>query len=432
MGKGVYVPAGDYQLGNVVNGVASDLVDVDEFATTYPIPVIELNGDFDTMTKDIKNVVSFRMLSADGKTITDSFSQTKWQGSSSIAYPKKNYTLKLYDDMDKKSKKKLQFGDWYATNKFILKANYIDPTHSRNIVNARLWRKIVKETGMNGVEFSKSKAAYPRFLNSPMQGSVDGFPVHVRINGKEQGLYTLNLDNNDELFGITKDDKNAVLFYSKVDSPATRFYDNSTLKLDGTDFSLDYPDEVTPEALATVKALIGETGMLGDQYIGNADGFHLHLQNFIDYQLFVNALNDYDSGINNTGYVSYDGDYLFVTAYDMDSTWGLAEDGQGLKSLEGWVNGTSLTNALFKKYPDKVYARWHELRADLLKEENILQMFDDFRKSVGDYEYQVDADIWADIPSRKFASYDQIESAVPTRLKWVDSYIETNFKPKTT
>jgi hypothetical protein len=53
-----------------------------------------------------------------------------------MSYPKKNFTIKLFEDADRSIKKKISFKNWGKQNKFCLKANWIDITHLRNVVSA--------------------------------------------------------------------------------------------------------------------------------------------------------------------------------------------------------------------------------------------------------------------------------------------------------
>ena len=111
----------------------------------------------------------------------------KCQGTSSMSYPKKNFTIKLYTDKAKTKKLKVDFKGWGKQSKFVLKANWIDITHARNVVSARLWGDIVKTR-------PDYATALPELLRtSPNQGAVDGFPVLVYSNGVYQGRYTLNI-----------------------------------------------------------------------------------------------------------------------------------------------------------------------------------------------------------------------------------------------
>ena len=112
--------------------------------------------------------------------------QIKCQGTSSMKYPKKNFTIKLFSDEARTEKLKVNFKNWGAQNKFCLKANWIDLSHSRNVVSAQLAGDIIK-TRSNYSEL-------PELLRtSPNHGMIDGFPIKVYANGVYQGRYTWNI-----------------------------------------------------------------------------------------------------------------------------------------------------------------------------------------------------------------------------------------------
>ena len=65
------------------------------------------------------------------------YAQLKPQGTSSLAYPKKNFSLSLYEDAEKSvSAEALFVKDWKAQSKYCMKANWIDPTQACNVVSA--------------------------------------------------------------------------------------------------------------------------------------------------------------------------------------------------------------------------------------------------------------------------------------------------------
>ena len=153
----------------------------------YDIPKVFLTGDnFSNMTTS-KNEVTMDM---EYISKTDRFTSAikiKFQGDSSLTYPKKNFTIKMYEDDTYQKKLKKEFKNWGTNqNKYVLKANYIDITHARNIVSARLWSQIVK-----------SRSNYDNLnellKTSPNQGAIDGFLIKLYVNGTYQGRYTWNI-----------------------------------------------------------------------------------------------------------------------------------------------------------------------------------------------------------------------------------------------
>lgn len=140
--------------------------------------------------------------------------EIKCQGSSSMSYPKKNFTVKLYEDEARTIKMNRKMFGWPVTsNKFVLKANYIDHTHARNIVNARLWGEVVA-----------SRPDYdtlPEELrNSPNNGAIDGYPIIVYTNGTYKGLYTWNIGKDPWMVGMDED--NPITFFSAMSRTRTQ------------------------------------------------------------------------------------------------------------------------------------------------------------------------------------------------------------------
>ena len=109
---------------------------------------------------------------------TTGAAKIKIQGSSSTKYCKKNYTINFYENESFAKKKKVDVG-WGAQSKYCLKANWVDKTHSRNVVSAKIAGMMQEKYGL--------------LTSAPNNGAVDGFPVAVYINGEFDGLYTMNI-----------------------------------------------------------------------------------------------------------------------------------------------------------------------------------------------------------------------------------------------
>lgn len=135
----VYLPVTDSTL--TAAGVPADAAAVaarmgSTFAgqyAQYPIPILYLYDD-GTMAQlvskasgTLKNSVHY---SFPNFGIRGTLAKVKVQGSSSQAYPKKNYTLTF--------ERPVNFG-WGAQKKYVVKANWVDFSHVRNVVCARLW-----------------------------------------------------------------------------------------------------------------------------------------------------------------------------------------------------------------------------------------------------------------------------------------------------
>lgn len=138
----------------------------------YGLPVLNLNGDVSTMTKD--NAVDLTYVYGD----RSGTASVKWQGSSSLSYPKKNYTIKFDNAFE-------AFDGWGEQKKYCLKANYIDHSHARNIVSAKLWGQIVKSRKFAEILLDIGKI-------TGLLVAINGTNKNNKISISEDGVLTNN------------------------------------------------------------------------------------------------------------------------------------------------------------------------------------------------------------------------------------------------
>ena len=139
---------------------------------TKELPKVYFVGDIADMNskEDVRDI----KLKYESKDLHfEAYTKIKIQGTSSLAYEKKNYTINLYEDEAYENKMGVDVG-FGSESKYCLKANWIDRTHARNIVTARLTSDIQKK--------------YNLFMDTPNNGVIDGFPIEVYINGEFLGL----------------------------------------------------------------------------------------------------------------------------------------------------------------------------------------------------------------------------------------------------
>ena len=160
------------------------------------LPKLYLEGNISNMTtKKDERQISFKYV--DDSDEYTGYANIKIQGTSSIAYAKKNYTIKLYEDKNLSQKSKLDLG-LGEQNKYCLKANWIDKTHARNIVAARIASKI--------------QAKYNLFNDTPNHGLIDGYPIEIHSNDKFLGLYTLNIPKDAWMYNMDEKNPNHLVF----------------------------------------------------------------------------------------------------------------------------------------------------------------------------------------------------------------------------
>lgn len=414
-GKNVNVPAGRTREEKYLEYIAENGVG----GKNATLPKLFLSGDTTGISKS--NVVSLRVEYVEGNSTIADKCTLKYQGTSSLNYPKKNFTIKLGNKVD------LGFGE---QKKYCLKANYIDHSHARNIVSARLWSEIVKSR--------ENYNTLPMQLrNSPNNGAIDGYPIKLYLNGKYEGLYTLNVPKDAWMFGMDdKKDEHCVLCGEDYMSGCFR----ATAKIDGTDWSDEIHDTVPASILTRWNEVIAFVMDSTDAEFKAGIDDYIDLQSLIDYYIFAYVSTGLDSMGKNQIYCTYDGKKWYASMYDMDSTWGLYWNGSSFVSAEykcqedyESMKGSSTGNALYlrlaKLFSEEISDRYEELRKSALSIKNIICKFEEFTDLISSDLYTEDGEIYTGIPSKTTNNIKQIRAYAKDRLDYVDTaikYVETN------
>ena len=352
----------------------------------------------------------------------------KWQGASSVKYPKHNFTVKCYEDEACTKKLKLDFMGWGKQNKFVWKANYIDHSHARNIINARLWAQIVKSR-------SNYDTLPEEYKNSPNMGAVDGFPFKLYVNGSYYGIYTWNIPKDAWMTNMDEDNPKHILFCcsdndnGRVGDYAFNFRAlwGGISEKGGWDIEVGTQGAATTATLNNLISCVKDTD---DATFLATIGTYLDIPSAIDYLLFIWAMQGVDSAENNMLLLTYDGVKLYCGGYDMDATWGISGAGAMLNSYTydfpaDYMGDRSLLwERMLKLYIPEIKSRWAELRADILSPQNIDTMFEEFWYLIGTELLDEDVSIWANVPSKGTNNITQIRNFVRDRLNYVDGKID--------
>ena len=366
------------------------------------LPILYLYGDTSKMDKDNEATLSYMYDGKNGELTC------KWQGSSSLAYPKKNFTIKFDEAFEAKS-------GWGEQKKYCLKANYIDASHARNIVSATLWGAIVKSRA--GVD--------SRLSSLPNGGAIDGFPILVYINDIYQGLYTWNIPKDKWMFGMGDGDSEAIIC-AETHSDGTKF--RTEVLVDGSDFELEYaPDDSNTAWIAeSVNRLINACNASDEALIGQ----YVDIQSAIDYYIFecfVNGLDIYDK---NYLLATYDGVKWFFSAYDLDTTYGNHWAGKEYythkqMSFADVARSHKLMNWILTNKKAELISRYKELRNDILSEGNLLLLFSNFICQIPQAAYAMESVIWPQMPGTMTNNISQIMNHMRLRLEWLDAEIDS-------
>lgn len=381
------------------------------------MPVLYFTGEYKNAT-NAKNEVEMGVTytNPNGEEFT-AYATIKVQGSSSVAYDKKNYTVKFYKDDTYDSKLKYDFG-WGKENKYVIKANWVDFSNARNIVSCKLWGDIVASRPES--ENQKRLAAL-----KTNAGAIDGFPISVYMNGEFHGIYTLNVPKDEWMFGmddsptealIASDDWNHTDFYSLVES----FYEASNgdilSKNNGWELIYCGSDDYSWVAESFDKLIKFCQDNEGDDFRAGIENY-LDVDAAIDYCIFMYANCMHDNASKNMLWATYDGKTWIPSVYDQDGTFGQYWDGVRIESPERFlpqvVNGKIdvnitygpsgnnnpkfiLWDRILNAYTDEIVARYYELRETTLSTENIVAELKKVEDAIPASVYEADAERWAE------------------------------------
>lgn len=377
------------------------------------LPVLEISGDTSGMDKDNAVQLNYTYKGTSG-TCT-----LKWQGSSSLAYPKKNYTIKFDNAFEAVS-------GWGSQKKYCLKANYIDHSHARNVVSAKLWGQIVK-----------SRTTQNETLNSLVNGgAIDGFPVVIKLNGEFHGLYTFNIPKDGWMLGMSEDSATPQAFICAGNADAvTRFRDANSIDL-STNLELEFKsDNFSEEAIESslsnliAQTIDADTNGLTDQHPLNS---LIDWESAIDYYIFTVLVGGLDMYAKNYILATYDGTKWLFSAYDMDSTYGLNWDGasfvpasQYRTTFKGIAESHTLMKVIYEQKTDALVARYNQLRSNLLSAPSVALEFDNFGALIPNFVFNRDTEKWCEIPSSAISNNARLVSWYQMRCEVIDKLIET-------
>lgn len=353
-----------------------------------------------------------------------SYLKIKCQGNSSMAYSKKNFTIKMYSDEARETKLKKAFKDWkFEQNKYVLKANFIDHSHARNIVSARLWSEVVASR-------SDYDLLPTEFKTSPKNGAIDGFPIKLYTNGTYQGIYTWNIGKDDWLWNMDEDNPNHILMCGETNTDGIYRETPCNFRalwsgINEQNWSVEVGTN-SDSVKISLNDLISCVKDTDDETFKATIDNHLDVQSAIDYWIHQYIICGIDGLAKNMLLGTYDLQKWCMGAYDMDSTFGLWWDGNRFVSSEFRCpeDYQEKYNLLFERitelYSDRVKERYAELRKTVYSTNNMFTHFERFMDVIGKDLYAGDLDVYTGIPSGSTNNIKQIRDYIRDRLYYCD------------
>ena len=368
----------------------------------YGLPVLYLAGDTSAMSKDTAVDLAYVCGERSG------VCSVKWQGSSSLSYPKKNYTIKFDNAFEAKT-------GWGEQKKYCFKANFIDHSHSRNVVSCKLWGEIVK-----------SRSNVPAELATlPNGGAIDGFPCVIMLNGEFHGLYTWNIPKDGWMFGSPK-----AILCADAHTDATRFKGLATLN---GDFELEYVEDennadwVLPSINRAIQAVMDSDGSDLDTNINQ----YIDIASAIDY--YIHTVDEAAADATDKNYilVTFDGVKWYFSAYDRDTVYGLEWTGKMFyapnvgTTYKSYANMHRLMELIYNYKRKELKDRAVSLRKTVKSEANVTNVFTNFASGIPSQILIEDAQKWPTIPSTNTSNIWQILNWYRLRREMLDAEIDS-------
>lgn len=384
------------------------------------LPTVYISGDL----PESKKYVSGELEYISKTTRFHAYTLIKLQGNSTLQWPKKNFTINLYSDENRSQQLNKEFKNWGFHNNFVLKADYLDVLHARNVVSAKLWGKIVGSR-------SDYDVLPEELRNSPNNGAIDGFPIRVYINGDYKGLYSWTIPKCDWMFGMDLNNSDHILISSEFNDNGDEenfsnpcnfnYYWNGDTKY--FDFEIDGGND-RDDIVDSINSIICSV------WQGSLDDLveELDINSVIDYFIFQEVILGVDGLAKNMLLATYDNQKWYLSAYDMDSTFNLNWDGEMLDGVyarlgaQPYLNSSSsLQGFVFYWCHDEYLDRYIELRKSVLSYNSIINEFESYINIFGEDIYIQDTAVYPDIPNVESNTLSSIRTFVKARLDYLDS-----------
>ena len=348
------------------------------------LPRVYLTGSTVDMGKDSPVKMAFKFVDAE-QTITG-WADVEWQGNTSLVFPIKNYGIDLYEDEAMETEMDISVLPHMATDSYHLKANYIDPSNTKNVAGARLFKYMCDTVGLT-------------FPNSA-RCVVDGRPIEVYLNGKFNGIYTFNYKQSKSLFGMGDGDAEFI-YRCEVGTGWGLFEGTSFPTKEEFDLIWEarYPK---PEKLThhdeIQRMLQWVNDATADEFKANI-GSYLNLQSCLIYRICGDIMAFRDNSAKNLTVCSWDGLVWYTIPYDMDM-------GMMDKADSGMVNaGGNLWSKIDANFDAEKKALYAQLRDAGMDANAIFKLYSDILYPIGMNGYTADRKV-------KYDPYTNIDSRV--------------------
>lgn len=379
-------------------------------------------------------------LTAGGATL-NTYGEIGVQGSSTERWPKKNWSLSFFKDSDRKEELRLKIGDSVASDKWITKAEWIDPTMIRNGLSYRLWEEMIKSRDVFP-KYEVDNAWYGKSnmiegIQTGAQGFPKSYPAQVVIDGEHYGIVMLLLGHEPQNFNIDENKEEHLYMEFDARGGYTDIKTWEKFKSEGLGQWLSSYTHKDTDFTEKQKEAIDK---LGELINGNQENFsknfdkHLDKTNMIDLLLFLEVVYDYDAVAQDIEIVTYDLEKWYMFPWDKDTTFGMDWNERGIinnsdnKLLISYTSEDSTHKPWYKTYhafKAEVEERYKELRdKGVFSPEKIYELAGSMNKMIPEEMWEAERIRWEkeNRPSLNETSTYQIISWFINRLEILDKH----------
>lgn len=394
---------------------------------TELLPRIDFYGSMEGISKADRVTLQFEFASPTH--IFGCYSYTTWQGHTTLNFPKKNYTIRLFDDKEVTHKHRVVFNNWQLEHKYVLKANYRDVSQARNLIAADLWADMAASRP-NLFETLKRTSNY---------GAIAGFPVIVYLNDEFHGLYTMNLHIDDDLYQMDNA-YDAVMITNSSEPDETRFYAEASFEDQKNAWEVEFCGTGDNDQWAkdSLNELIRFVMTSDDQNFKEHLKDYLDVYGAIDYLLFLYVTGLSSNASKDLVLLKYhDCDVWIPSVYDMEGAFGLDLETVKFVRPDSFIpsrteNGiwdsctrSKLWDRVLQCFFKEVKNRYSDLRGTSFTEENLCKCVADYFSQIPDEYYKKDAKLYVrNFPVEEPAQ--QINQYIQQRLMILDRILKGN------
>ncbi|MBS6396518.1 MAG: CotH kinase family protein [Clostridiales bacterium] len=384
------------------------------------LPVMSIDGNMGEQGTRI--TVFDPVLSArDGYQTEETLAYYNIRGNASKRFEKLGYRLEFFYD-DGSEGRDISLLGMREDNDWQLKAMYSDRSKLRDKLSIELWNRIAEQT-----ETKADDGCHMEYLELIINGEYRGLyglvePTDYKSLGLDKTrdlIYKAAADEwpNDSLFDVSEAEQSFVCAGISIRQADKTFYPGIW-----DPFRTFWNHGYEMESQEDLEVLYG----------------CIDRQNFIEYDLYYNAIAGMDNRFKNIIYstvMESDGTYLIRRIpWDQNYSWGDDFDPEegDIKNIvynpdlaEKWLNEEVFRNmqAYDTALPGDMYATWKSWRETFLKED----IWKSYAREQMDYlvdsgAFARDTKKWQD--SGNVPDTEEIETFIDTRFVWLDEYLK--------